>query len=65
MIKVLDITKKPVFSAGLLHRRGHFDRHKAIRREQVVLADLVDGSNVAVRLGLLIGLYGVDLVALE
>ena len=47
------------------HRGGHFDGHEAIGREQVVLAALVDDSNIAVTFGLIVRQDGVDLVAFQ
>src|SRR5438094_4132141 len=57
-------------ASGRLQKRGShgcrdIDRDEAVRREQVVLAALVDNAEVAALLGLLVRNDDVDFVALE
>src|SRR5689334_14506797 len=53
------------FEQRVPHRRGHFNRHKSIRRKQVVLAAFVDDSEITVSLSRFVRQYGVNLVALK
>jgi hypothetical protein len=53
------------FQKRRLDGRRNVDRDEAIRREQVILAALVDDAEIAIPLGILVGQDDVDFIALE